>query len=227
MRPLTSHLPDQALPTRDPLRTQTKDARGLRRAQAVREVVASQQIHTVSEACPGAQAARRPWGQRLAQEGSHGVRDRLRAGRPPHVSCARARPRHRRVAPAPLPHGAPSAPWRGQARAPVLARAPGGQRGRERGRGSCKNQRGAFPAPPAAGRPPPLRSADATRLWRCALPPSPVSRRQSRREEARTRQAWGRSRAWSRGGDAWRGAPWAWRRPLGPRTRLLDRRPAG
>jgi hypothetical protein len=51
MRPLTSHLPDQALPTRDTLRTQTKEARVLRRAQAVREVVAGQQIHTVSEAC--------------------------------------------------------------------------------------------------------------------------------------------------------------------------------
>jgi hypothetical protein len=50
MRPLKSHFLDPALTTLDTLLKQTKEARGFRRAQAVREVVAGHHINAVSEA---------------------------------------------------------------------------------------------------------------------------------------------------------------------------------
>src|SRR5215217_9733949 len=49
MRTLTLHFPDEALPTLETFLTQTKEARGFRRAQAVREVIKGQRLQTVSD----------------------------------------------------------------------------------------------------------------------------------------------------------------------------------
>ena len=49
MRPLKSHVRDDALTTLETLLKQTKEARGFRRAQAVREVVAGRHVNAVSE----------------------------------------------------------------------------------------------------------------------------------------------------------------------------------
>ena len=123
MRPLTRHVADHALTTCDPRRQQTKAARGLRRAHAVRAVVAGPPLNAVSAAFHVAHAALRTWGPRCAPEGPQGVRERPRSGRPPPLPGARAPPRWRRGAHAPLEHGALPAPWRGRARATVFARA--------------------------------------------------------------------------------------------------------
>jgi len=123
MRPLTSHLAAHALTTCDPRRKPTKAARVLRRAPAVRAVVAGPPLNAVSAAFHVAHAALRTWGPRCAPEGPQGVRERPRSGRPPPLPGARAPPRWRRGAHAPLEHGALPAPWRGRARATVFARA--------------------------------------------------------------------------------------------------------
>lgn len=88
MRPLKSHFPVHALATLDTLLKQTKEARVFRRAQAVRAVVAGHHISTVSATFHLANSALRKWGQRFAQEGPQGLRDRARSGRPPQLTCA-------------------------------------------------------------------------------------------------------------------------------------------
>jgi hypothetical protein len=50
MRTLKLHFPDEALPTLDTFLKQTTEARGFRRAQAVRDVVKGQRLQTVSAA---------------------------------------------------------------------------------------------------------------------------------------------------------------------------------
>jgi len=69
---------------------QTKEARILRRVQAVREGVAGHHINAVSATFHLTNAALRTWGQRFAQEGPQGLRDRPRPGRPRTVTCALA-----------------------------------------------------------------------------------------------------------------------------------------
>ena len=127
MRPRKLHWPDQALPTVETLRKQTKEARICRRAQAVRAVVHGDRLHTVADARLFPSAVRRQGVQRFARHGVQGRADCPRPGRPPTVTCALAPPRDRLVDHDPLPHGARHAPWRGQDRATVRARQTGGQ----------------------------------------------------------------------------------------------------
>jgi hypothetical protein len=89
MRPRTSHFPAHALTTFAPMLPQTKEARVFRRAQAVHAVGAGHPISAVSATFHVAQAALRPWVQRLAPEGPQGLRERPRSRKPAH--------RHRRV----------------------------------------------------------------------------------------------------------------------------------
>jgi transposase len=123
-------LPAQALTTLDILRKQTTEARGLRRAHAVREGVAGHQINAVSAACHLAHAARRTGVQRFAQEGPQGVRERPRSGRPPTVTCELAPPLQRLIEQAPFEHGALQSQGSGRALAAGLARATGVHLGR-------------------------------------------------------------------------------------------------
>lgn len=111
---------------------QTKEARGLRRAPAVRAVVAGLPLSPVSPTCHVAHAALRPWGPRLAQAGPPGLRERARSGRPRTITGALEQPLQRLVDAAPLEHGARSSQWSGRELAAVFARAPGGQLGRAR-----------------------------------------------------------------------------------------------
>jgi hypothetical protein len=66
MRTLKLHFPDEALPTFDLFLKQTTEARVLRRAQAVREVVKGQRLPTVSDVLQLTYAALRTWVSRFA-----------------------------------------------------------------------------------------------------------------------------------------------------------------
>ena len=65
----------------------------MRRAPAVRAVVAGLPLSPVSPTCHVAHAALRPWGPRLAQAGPPGLRERARAGRPRTITGALEQPR--------------------------------------------------------------------------------------------------------------------------------------
>ena len=135
MRPLKSHCRADALTTLETVLQQTKEARVLRRAQAVRAVVAGRHLNTVSATCRFANSARRTWVQRFATPGPQGRRDRPCAGRPPKVTCALAHHLHRLVDQDPLQQGSRYAPWSWRALATVLASQAGVQLGRARIRG--------------------------------------------------------------------------------------------
>ena len=87
MRPLKSHFRDDALTTLDTVLKQTKEARVFRRAQAVREVAAGHHVNAVSAMFRFTNSALRKWVQRFAQQGSQGLLDRPRTGRPPKMTC--------------------------------------------------------------------------------------------------------------------------------------------
>jgi transposase len=167
MRPLNSHFPAHALPTFETVLKQTQAARGLRRAQAVREVVAGHQVNPVSATFHVAHAALSTWVQRLAQEGPQGVLDRPRSGRPPQGPCALAPHLQRLIAHDPLEHGSRHAPWRGRELATVCARATGVPLGRDSGRRVLKNRREAPSGPPGALLPLPRTALMA--LWHARL----------------------------------------------------------
>jgi transposase len=135
MRTLTLHFPDAALPTFDPFLKQTKEARGFRRAQAVRAVVKGHRLPTVSDTLAFTSAALRKWVHRFAHQGPQGLVDRPRPGRPPTGTCTLEPHLNRLVEQDPLEHGSVYSPWRCRALAAVLARETGVQLGRERVRG--------------------------------------------------------------------------------------------
>src|SRR5919205_1759529 len=111
MRTLKLHFPDDALPTLDPVVKQTKEARIFRRAQAVREVVTGQRLQTVSDTLHFTYSALRKWVHRFATQGTQGLVDRPRSGRPPKVTCALAQHLNRLVDQDPLPHGSSHSQW--------------------------------------------------------------------------------------------------------------------
>src|SRR2546428_7500659 len=131
MRPLTSHFPENALPTLETILKQTQEARVFRRAQAVREVVAGHHVHTVSATFHVANSALRQWVQRFAQEGPQGLLDRARSGRPPKITCEMEQHLNRLVDQDPLEHGSLSSQWSCRELATVLAREAGVRLGRE------------------------------------------------------------------------------------------------
>ena len=141
MRPLKSHLHDDALTTLDTVLKQTKEARVFRRAQAVREVVAGHHVHTVSTTLHCTHSALRQWVQRFAQQGPQGLLDRPRPGRPRKVTCALEQSLNRLVEQDPLQQGAGSSQWSCRELATVLAQQTGVQLGRESVRGVLKKTR--------------------------------------------------------------------------------------
>jgi transposase len=141
MRPLKLPFPDDALPTLDTFLQQTKEARVFRRAQAVRDVVKGRRIHHVSDALQFTYSALRKWGHRFANQGTQGLVDRPRPGRPPKVTCELAQQRNRLIDQDPLQHGSRYSQWSCRELATVLARETGVQLGRESVRSVLKKTR--------------------------------------------------------------------------------------
>jgi transposase len=131
MRPLKLRFPDGALPTLDTFLKQTKEARVFRRAQAVREVVKGQRLQTVSDTLDFAYAALRKWVHRFAHQGTPGLVDRPRSGRPPKVTGELEKYLDRLVDQDPLDHGSLHAQWSCRELATVFTRETGVQLGRE------------------------------------------------------------------------------------------------
>jgi hypothetical protein len=71
MRTLKLHFPGDALPTLDTFLKKTKEARGFRRAQAVRDVVKGQRLQTVSDTLHFTYSALRKWVYRFAPYGQN------------------------------------------------------------------------------------------------------------------------------------------------------------
>jgi transposase len=131
MRTLKLQFPDDALPTLDTFLQQTKEARIFRRAQAVRAVVKGQRLQTVSDALQFTYSALRKWVYRFAYQGTRGLVDRPRSGRPPKVTCELEPYLNHRVDQDPLEHGSMHSQWSCRALATVVARQTGVQLGRE------------------------------------------------------------------------------------------------
>src|SRR5712664_1119367 len=87
MRTLKLHFSEDALPTLDTFLKRTKEARVFRRTQAVRAVVTGQRLQTVSDTLHFTYSALRKWVHRFATQGTQGLVDRPRSGRPPKVTC--------------------------------------------------------------------------------------------------------------------------------------------
>jgi len=141
MRTLKLHFPDNALSTLETCLRQTKEARVFRRAQAVRDVVTGQRLQTVSETLHFTYSALRKWVHRFATEGTRGLVDRPRSGRPPKITCALEQHLNRLVDQDPLEHGSLSSQWSCRELAAVLGQQTGVQLGRESVRGVLKKTR--------------------------------------------------------------------------------------
>jgi transposase len=141
MRTLKLHFSDDALPTLDIFLKQTKEARVFRRAQAVRDVVKGQRLQTVSDTLHFTYSALRKWVHRFAHQGTQGLVDRPRSGRPPKVTCALEQHLNRLVDADPLQHGSIHSQWSCRELATVLARETGIQLGRASVRGVLKKTR--------------------------------------------------------------------------------------
>jgi transposase len=150
MRTLTLHFPDDALPPLETFLKQTKEARGFRRAQAVREVIKGQRLQTVSDTLHFTYSALRKWVHRFAHHGVQGLADRPRSGRPPKVTCALACHLDRLVDQDPLEHGSSHSQWSCQELATVLARQTGVRLSRASVRDVLKKRRQLQPAHRAA-----------------------------------------------------------------------------
>jgi len=141
MRTLKLHFPDDALPTLDTFLKQTKEARVFRRAQAVRDVVKGQRLQTVSDALQFTYSAVRKWVHRFANQGTQGLVDRPRSGRPGKVTCELEQHLNRLVDQDPLQHGSLYSQWNCRELATVLAQQTGVHLGRESVRCVLKKRR--------------------------------------------------------------------------------------
>jgi transposase len=141
MRTLKLHFPEDALPTLDTFVKQAKAARVFRRAQAVRDVVKGQRLQTVSDTLQFTYSALRKWVYRFAHQGTQGLMDRPRPGRPPKVTCGLEQHLNRLVDQDPLQHGSLQSQWSCRELATVLAQQTGVQLGRESVRGVLKKRK--------------------------------------------------------------------------------------
>ena len=140
MRTLQLRFPDDALSTLDTFLKQTKEARVFRRTQAVREVVKGQRLQTVSDTLSFTYSALRKWVHRFAHQGTQGLVDRPRPGRPPKITGELEKHLNRLVDQDPLQHGSVSSQWSCRELATVLAQQTGVQLGRESVRCALKKR---------------------------------------------------------------------------------------
>jgi transposase len=131
MRTLKLHFPTDALPTLDTFLKQTKEARVFRRAQAVREVVKGTRLQTVSDTLALTYSALRKWVHRFASQGTQGLVDRPRSGRPPKMTCELEKHLNRLVDQDPLQYGSLYSQWSCRELATILAQETGVKLGRE------------------------------------------------------------------------------------------------
>lgn len=131
MRTLKLHFPDDALPPLETFLKQTKEARVFRRAQAVRDVVKGRRLQTVSDTLQFTYSALRKWVHRFAHQGTQGLVDRPRSGRPAKVTCELEQYLNRLVDQDPLEHGSLYSQWSCRELAAVFTRETGVQLGRE------------------------------------------------------------------------------------------------
>ena len=141
MRTLKLHFPNDTLPTLDAFLKQPTEARVFRRAQAVREVVKGQRLQAVSDTLHFPYSALRKWGHRFAHQGTRGLVDRPRSGRPPKLTCELEQHLNRLVEHDPLQHGSLYSQWSCRELAMVLAQPTGVQLGRDSVRGALKKTR--------------------------------------------------------------------------------------
>lgn len=141
MRPLSSHFAHDALPTLETFLKHSKEARVFRRAQAVREVVAGQTIKAVSNLFHFTNSALRKWVQRFAREGTGGLLDRPRSGRPTKMTGELETQLNRLVDQDPLKHGSIPSQWSCRELAGVLSQHSGVPIGRESVRLALKKTR--------------------------------------------------------------------------------------
>src|SRR5262249_6712856 len=159
---------------------QTKEAQVFRRAQAARDVVKGQRLQTVSDTLHFPYAALRKGVHRFDYEGSAGLTDRPRSGRPPRVTCALDQHLDRRVDQDPLQQGSLSPQWRCQEFATVLARQTGIPLSRESVRGVLQKKR---KLQPSHG---PARSRSfGARTFSALQNPTAEARRRPKKERAR------------------------------------------
>ena len=158
MRTLKLHFSNDALPTLDTFLKQTKEARVFRRAQAVRDVVKGQRLQTVSDTLQFTYSALRKWVHRFAHQGTPGLVDRPRPGRPPKVTCELEQHLNRLVDQDPLEHGSLYSQWSCRELATILAQQTGVHLGRESVRGVLKKTREVTAVPPGGLLPPRLTS---------------------------------------------------------------------
>src|SRR5207245_6423692 len=173
MRTLKLHFPEQALPTLETFLKQTKEARVFRRAQAVRDVVKGHRLQTVSDSLHFTYSALRKWVYRFAHEGTAGLVDRPRPGRPPKVTCALEQHLNRLVDQDPLEHGSLYSQWSCRELATVLAQQTGVQLGRESVRGVLKKHAKLLSSHRAARSPPRGPRVCLTRTRCSGVPGSP------------------------------------------------------
>lgn len=141
MRPLNSQFAHNALPTLDALMKQVKEVRVFRRAQAVRGVVAGQTVKAVSDTFQFTNSALRKWVQRFAQEGTGGLFDRPRSGRPAKMIGQIETQLNHLVDQDPLQHGSIHSQWSCRELASVLSQQSGVSIGRESVRRALKKTR--------------------------------------------------------------------------------------
>jgi transposase len=193
MRTLKLHFPDNALPALDTFLKQTKEARVFRRAQAVRDVVKGHRLQHVSDTLQFTYSALRKWVYRFANQGTQGLVDRPRSGRPPKVTGTLAHHLDRLIDQDPLQHGSSHSQWSCQELATVLARQTGVQLSRESIRDVLKKKDISYSRPTGRLAPAPAELAwaslelaaleyrarrgeiillyeDETIVWRFALP---------------------------------------------------------
>jgi len=120
---------------------QTKATRVFRRAQAVREVAAGQTVKAVSATFHFTNSALRKWVQRFAHEGTVGLMDRPRSGRPPKLTCDLEAHLNRLVDQDPLTYGSVHSQWSCHELAQVMAQQTSVELGRETIRLALKKTR--------------------------------------------------------------------------------------
>jgi transposase len=165
MRTLKLHFPHDALPTLDTFVKQTKEARVFRRAQAVREVVKGTRLQTVSDTLALTYAALRTWVHRFASQGTQGLVDRPRSGRPPTMTCALEKHLNRLVDQDPLQYGSLYSQGSCRELATIVAQETGVKLGRQSVRGVLKKTREAIAAPLDGSLPTPLTSRMVLWNW--------------------------------------------------------------